>query len=80
MLDNEEVHDEIRNNLGVETNNAEFAKVAVIDRLVRDNYLTPDQGDEFLEKYGMVIIKTSWYKKLFTKENIDKWVMKCVKM
>lgn len=57
--------------------NAEGVKECVCHTLIDLGLLTEEKAQQFCKDYGMIIIKQSWYKKIFTG---DKYIMKCVKL
>lgn len=50
--------------------NANEVKELVIGRLVTDELITPEQGSDFVEKWQIIIIKPSWFKRWANKLNI----------
>lgn len=47
--------------------NAEVVKGMVIDRMKTEKLITEEQAVEFSEKWQIIIIKRSWYKKWWKK-------------
>lgn len=71
--------DPLRANMEVEINNAEYAKEAILERMVSDGYIVPEKAKEFAENYALIFIKDSWYPRVY-KEPEDKWIMRCSKI
>lgn len=51
--------------LGIEsyTENANTVKEIVLARLLADKIITDDQAKDYAEKWQMITIKTSWFKR-----------------
>jgi hypothetical protein len=45
--------------------NAEMAKQIILDHLLNDGVLTEDNHKIYSEQYYIVVIKRSWFKRLF---------------
>jgi hypothetical protein len=64
------------------TDNANGVKEMVLARLVEDKMITEDQSKIYAEKWQIIIIKTSWFKRwtsVFVKGDSSTWKYKYVK-
>ena len=64
------------------TTNANVVKDLVIRHLWKNGVITEEQADEYLEKMGVVIIKSGWFKnwiKKFKKEE-NIWTYRLVRL
>jgi hypothetical protein len=64
--------------------NANTVKDQVIVRLVNDKIITEEQGNEYLDKWQMIVFKNAWYKRWWKKFNStsgeNDWCYKFVKI
>ena len=57
--------DQVQLTLKSEVQNCETVKDIVLSTLLNDKIITEDQYEEYNSKYGFVLLKPSWYDKIF---------------
>lgn len=69
--------------LEMESNLANYnaVKEAVISRLLIDKVITDEQAKTYIEKWNIIIIKPSWFKRYFStlSKKDNAWIFKFVK-
>jgi len=64
------------------TKNANLCKEMIIDKLFKDGIINQEIASEYTEKYQIIIVKKSWFKKWldkFSDNKEDSYVYKLVK-
>jgi len=64
------------------TKNANLCKEMIIDKLFKDGIINQEIASEYMEKYQIIIVKKSWFKKWmdkFAKNEDDTYIYKLVK-
>lgn len=72
--------DSVQADLNHHIQNAEIVKVMVIEALVEEGVLKDEDGKRFAEMFGVILVKESWYKRIFKTATEKDWVFKIVKM
>ena len=64
-------------NMELDIHNYEYVKEAICQKLVELELLDVEAATEFANTYGIIVIKQSWYKRIF---NGGEYIIKCVKL
>jgi len=59
--------DDVQINMDHYVENAEVVKEAVLDALVKEDFLTLEAANNFADNYVVVTIKIAWYKRWYKK-------------
>jgi hypothetical protein len=74
--------DNITLELGNYTQNANFVKEIVLQRLLTDNVINEEQAQQYSEKWNVIVIKKGWFKRWmdkFSSADSDEYFYKFVK-
>lgn len=64
-------------NMSSTIKNAEVVKALVINRLYSEKVISEEIAIKYREEYGVIVIKESWYKTIFSE---NKWIYKFIKL
>ena len=73
--------DSVQVNLSDETRNCETVKDTVLSTLFNNDVIDEKQYEEYNNKWGLILIKTSWYTRIFKdKKDPKNWEYRFVKL